>query len=121
MTDESTQATTFTLDDISLGGGVTQSDRQLMEETLHQVVTRLAAMKAGVEAQLSIKDRGSSDPKTTLEVWVQGLPRLVATSDQMEPRDAFNEVGANIVKQVNVASERREPRNNRQKRGTIRN
>lgn len=119
MTDDQTLPTTFTVDDISLGGGVTQADRDLMEETLHQVVSRLDAVKASVEAQLSIKDRDSSDPKTTLEVWIAGLPRMVATSDQLEPRDAFNEVGANIVKQVNVASERREPRNNRHKRDTI--
>ena len=91
-----------------------------MAETLHQVVTRLDALRSGVEAQLSIKDRDSSDPRTTLEVWISGQPRLVATSNQREPRDAFNEVGANIVKQVNVANERREPRNNRHKRGTIR-
>lgn len=84
------------------------------------MTNRLARLSAPVEAEVSIKDRGSADTKTTLEVWVHGLPRMVATSSLADERAALNEVSAALVAQLNEASERREPMNNRQRRDTIR-
>lgn len=51
---------------------------------------------------------------------VSGLPKLVATSALTEPRDAFNEVSDIMVRQLRKQAERREPKNNRARRETIR-
>ena len=120
LTELTELSTPFTADDIALGGGYTQADRPLLADTLRQVTHRLARLSAPVEAEVSIKDRGSADTKTTLEVWVHGLPRMVATSSLADERAALNEVSAALVAQLNEASERREPMNNRQRRDTIR-
>ena len=120
LTELTELSTPFTADDIALSGGYTQADRPLLADTLRQVTNRLARLSAPVEAEVSIKDRGSADTTTTLEVWVHGLPRLVATSSLADERAALNEVSAALVAQLNEASERREPMNNRQRRDTIR-
>ena len=110
----------FSVDNIILGGGVTQADLPLMEHALSQALNRLGRVRGNVEAEVSIKDRDSADPKTTFEVWIHGLPRLVSTSAEPEPRDALHEVGAHMVRQLTEMSERREPKNNRQRRDSIR-
>ncbi|MEI2825850.1 MAG: hypothetical protein V9F04_05190 [Dermatophilaceae bacterium] len=45
---------------------------------------------------------------------------MVATSSLGDERAALNEVSAALVAQLNEASERREPMNNRQRRESIR-
>ena len=113
-------ASPFSAADLALAGGIPETDRGLLESTLRQVFARLARIDAPIEAEVSIKDRGSSDIKTTLEVWIHGLPRLVATSNLQDVRAALNDVGAKMVAQINESAERREPMNNRQRRDTIR-
>ena len=110
----------FTVADIAIAGGLPESDRRLLDSTLRQVVNRLARIDAPIEAEISIKDRGSSDIKTTLEVWIHGLPRLVATSSLQDVRAALNDVSAKMVAQITESAERRESMNNRQHRDTIR-
>lgn len=109
------------VEEIRLGGGLDGRDRPLIETTLRQALQRLGALRGrGVEAELSVKDRDARGMKTTLEVWIHGLPRLVATSDQPELRDALNEVSDRTVAQLDQAVTRREPKNNRTRRSTIR-
>ncbi len=112
--------TTFTVDDLALGGGISRSDLPLLGETLQSVLTRLDGLNAAVDAEISIKDRNSADPKTTLEVWIHGLPRLVARSGLTDERSAFADVAGKMLAQINEVTTRREPKNNRQRRDTIR-
>lgn len=119
MTDSSDQR--LDVDEIRLGGGLESADLPMIEATLRQTLQRLGTLRGrGVETELSVKDRDARGMKTTLEVWVHGLPRIVATSDQADLRDALNEVGDRTVAQLDQAVTRREPKNNRTRRTTIR-
>lgn len=117
---DATSDSTFTAADIRFGGGVSESDRELIAETMQEVIGRLGQLHQQSDVALSIKDRDSADPRTTLEVQVGGRPRLVATSSLKEPRDAFNEVSDIMVRQLRKQAERNEPKNNRQRRDSIR-
>lgn len=117
---DATTGSTFTADSIRFGGGVGESERPLVAETMQEVIGRLDQLRDHADAELSVKDPGSADPRTTLEVQVSGLPKLVATSALTEPRDAFNEVSDIMVSQLRKQAERREPKNNRARRETIR-
>ncbi len=109
------------VDQIRLGGGLDERDRPLIDTALRQILQRLGPLQGrGVETELSVKDRDVRGMKTTLEVWVHGLPRLVATSDEPQLRDALNEVSDRAVAQLDAAATRREPKNNRTRRSSIR-
>ena len=79
---------TFTAEDIRLAGGVGESDRALVAETMQEIIGRLGQLREQADAELSVKDRDSADPKTTLEVTVPGLPKVVATSAEPELRSS---------------------------------
>lgn len=117
---DATTGSTFTAEDIRFGGGLGESDRQLVAETMQEIIGRLDQLREHSDAELSVKDRDSADPRTTLEVQVLGLPKLVATSSLPELRDALNEVSDTAVRQLRKQSERREPKSNRQRRDSIR-
>ena len=104
---------TFTAEDIRLAGGVGESDRTLVAETMQEIIGRLGQLREQADAELSVKDRDSADPRTTLEVTVHGLPKVVATSSEVELRDALNEVSDLAVRQLRKVMERRDPRNSR--------
>ena len=104
---------TFTVEDIRFGGGVGESDRVLVAETMQEIIGRLGQLREQADAELSVKDRDSADPRTTLEVTVHGLPKVVATSAEPELRDALNEVSDVAVRQLRKQMERREAKGSR--------
>lgn len=104
---------TFTAEDIRFGGGVGESDRALVAETMQEIIGRLGQLREQADAELSVKDRDSADPRTTLEVTVHGLPKVVATSAEPELRDALNEVSDVAVRQLRKQMERREAKGSR--------
>lgn len=121
MTDLSQDAPRSTTMQIRFGGGVTQGDRARVDEATRRLVDRLARQEPGsVDAELSVKDRDGRDMRTTLEVWVTGLPRMVATSDQPDLDSAVGEVADRILSRFDSVKTRREPRNNRTRRDSIR-
>lgn len=105
--------TSFTAADIRLAGGVGESDRALVAETMQEIIGRLGQLREQAVAELSVKDRDSADPRTTLEVSVHGLPKIVATSAEAELRDALNEVSDVAVRQLRKQMERREAKGSR--------
>lgn len=78
---------------IRFAGGLTENDRPLVEETLRRTVVSFGRTGRAVDAELSVKDRGNPGMRTTLELWAPGQPRLVASSDLRDLRDALNEIG----------------------------
>src|SRR5690606_26071487 len=104
---------------IHLGGGFTDYDRHLIEATLSQLLTRAATSERLWEMELSVKEREKPGQQVTLEAWVPGEERLVATSSLENLRDALNDVGADIITQFNKAKDRAS-RDHRNKRETIR-
>ena len=96
---------------ITFGGGLNEQDRPLVDETLSQVRRRLERIDVeGLSTELSVKERDGSDMRTTLEVWVPGSPRMVATSDERELGDALNDVNSRLLAQLNDLSDRNNPR-----------
>lgn len=91
-----------------------------MESAFGSLLRRLDAVREQVRAELSVKDRDSADQRTTLELWIGGLPRIVATSAEAELSHALSQVATAATAQLNETYARREPRNNRQRRDTIR-
>lgn len=106
--------------ELRLAGGFDTADQELIDQTLARTTRRLSSLERGASAELSVKDRDGAHQLVTLEAWVPGWPRLVASSEQRELRDALNEVGQRMNAQLNSAATRREPRNNRRHRETIR-
>ncbi|MFI6096520.1 HPF/RaiA family ribosome-associated protein [Lentzea sp. NPDC051213] len=87
------------------------------------VVDRLAALGARlrsfrddqVELEISLKDRRGVEQRVTLECWINRTPRLhlVATSTEHDLPAALNEVRNELIRQVDEAKTRTEPRHNR--------
>lgn len=104
---------------IRLGGGFSEYDRHLIESTLSQLLSRVAASDRLWEMELSVKEREKPGQYVTLEAWIPGKERFVANSSLENLRDALNDVGSDILTQFNRASER-SSRDHRNKRETIR-
>jgi hypothetical protein len=101
------------------GGGIDEDDLEVLRQGLTRSLSRLDTY-AAVQTEISIKDRETPGQRITLEVWLPKLPRLVATSERQELPAAASELDTRIMAQLNELTGRRQPRNNRQKRGSIR-
>jgi len=105
---------------VRFGGGFPEKDRPLVADTLAQALGRFSHSDTAWEMELSVKDREAPGQQVTLEAWVPGKTRLVATSHEPELRDALNDVGADIRRQFQKARDLRDPKANRERRETIR-
>lgn len=75
--------------------------------------------EGALELQLSVKERGKPSQRTTLEVWIAGRQRVVATSRRTDFDGALAEVRDDLVRQLTDAKSRTEPRNSRFLRKTL--
>src|SRR3712207_7769846 len=66
-----------------------------------------------VDMALSVKDRGTRGQRLTLECWIAGRPRLVASSADHDLKTAVSRVQEGMRRQLDDTATRREPRNNR--------
>lgn len=105
---------------VRLGGGLSEEDRGLIAHTLSQLLSRVATSDRIWELELSVKDREAPGQRVTLEAWVPGKERVVATSEEEDLRAALHEVGEDVLRQFNRARDRSTPKANRHKRDTIR-
>lgn len=105
---------------VRFGGGFSEQDRPLVADTLAQALGRFAHSDAAWEMELSVKDREAPGQQVTLEAWVPGKNRFVATSQETDLRAALNDVGADIRRQFQKARDLRDPKANRERRETIR-
>jgi ribosome-associated translation inhibitor RaiA len=108
------------VDRVHFGGGFTERDRGLVADTLAQALGRFAHLDQSWQMELSVKDREAPGQNVTLEAWVPGKQRLVATSALADLRAALNDVGDDLRRQLNKAREIGSPQSNRAKRETIR-
>lgn len=102
---------------LRVGAGFAADERPSIVEQLTSLDARLATYPAAeTDMELSIKDRDRPGQKLTLECWIAGRSRLVATSEQRQLSLALTEVRDDLRRQLNDAKTRTEPRNNRQLR-----
>ncbi|MEO6789725.1 MAG: hypothetical protein ABI249_00855 [Ornithinibacter sp.] len=120
MSDQQTQAANSAgAHRVRFAGGVGEGDRDLVADTLSQVIARFEHVDRDWEMELSAKDRDAPGMVTTLEAWIPGRKRLVATSKEPEFRDALNDCGTDLLRQFTREREQRTMAN-RARRETIR-
>ncbi|HEX6358625.1 HPF/RaiA family ribosome-associated protein [Actinophytocola sp.] len=101
---------------LHLATGFLSSERDWIVRRLASLGSRLRSFEnTQVELQISLKERHGAGQRVTLECWVSRTPRLhlVSTSTARELAAALNEVRDDLIRQVDDAKTRTEPRNNR--------
>lgn len=100
--------------------GITPAERDRIVSNWGRLDNRLRSFAAGtVELQLTVKERDTASQRTTLEAWIAGQPRLVATSVHANLDEALTEVREDLIRQIADAKNRTEPRNRRSLRRTL--
>jgi hypothetical protein len=98
---------------LRVGAGFSSDERPGIVEQLSSLDIRLATHPATeTDLELSVKDRDRPGQRVTLECWIAGHTRLVATSEERQLPAALSEV-RDLRRQLNDAKTRSEPRNNR--------
>jgi ribosome-associated translation inhibitor RaiA len=107
-------------DTLQLANGVAPAEFDRVVDALGRLDHRLRSFPAGtVELTLSVKERDTPSQHTTLEAWIAGRPRLVATSSRADLDAALVEVRDELIRQITDANNRDEPRHNRAHRDTL--
>jgi ribosome-associated translation inhibitor RaiA len=96
---------------LRLGHGFSPSDEERVLRALQGLAPHLAAWQPQqVDLALSAKERGHKDQKVTLEAFLSGWPPFVATSHEPDLDAALTEVRKDLIRQIEDAKSRREPR-----------
>lgn len=102
---------------LRLGTGFAARERAHLVARLGRLDERLKTFGPGsTDLELSVKGRETRSQQVTLECWTGDLPRLVATSTEWDLDAAVAEVRDDLVRQLNDAKTREEPRNSRRLR-----
>lgn len=118
VTTDETRHPATVQDSLHLAGGFGAGERGRVVSTMSRLDERLRSFTTDqVRLELSVKERDGADQRTTLEAWLAGFPRLVATSRNTDLGQALAEVRDDMVRQVSDVKHAREPRSNRRLRG----
>lgn len=101
---------------LQLGTGFLASEHDWVSGHLASLGSRLRSFRADqVDLEISVKDCQGVEQRVTLECWINRSPRLhlVATSSKRDLPAALSEVRDELIRQVDEAKTRTEPRNNR--------
>ena len=99
---------------LRLSNGLAPSELDQAVAALGRLDPLLRSYPAGtVELQLSIKERGTPSQRTTLEAWIAGRQRVIATSSRTYLDGALAEVRDELARQLNDAKNRAGPRSHR--------
>ncbi|SMD25913.1 Fis family transcriptional regulator [Kibdelosporangium aridum] len=101
---------------LHLATGFHESERDWIVRRLATLGPRLRSFDAvQVDLEISLKERDGPGQQVTLECWIRRSPRLhlVATSYAHELAVALNEVRNGLLRQIDDAKTRTEPRSNR--------
>ncbi|MBB4912858.1 HPF/RaiA family ribosome-associated protein [Actinophytocola algeriensis] len=106
-------------DRLHLATGFLASERDWVIGRLGALGSRLRSFPGTeIDLEISLKDRHGTGQRVTLECWISRTPRLhlVSTSTARELAVALNEVRNDLIRQVDDAKTRTEPRNNHARR-----
>lgn len=101
---------------LHLATGFHADERDWVVQRLAALGSRLRSFRDDqVDLEISLKDRRGVAQQVTLECWISRTPRLhlVATSSDTDLPAALNEVRNELIRQVDEAKTRTEPRSNR--------
>jgi hypothetical protein len=95
-----------------LGNGFAESEGKWVTRRLAPLLARLLSLpSAAVDLDLRVKERDGADPRVILVCQISGRTRLVATATARELGIAVAEVRDDMIRQLDGAKTRREPRN----------
>ncbi len=90
-----------TRDVLRLAHGVAPEEFDHVVAMLSRLDPRLRSFPAGtVQLELSVKERDLASQRTTLEAWIAGQPRLVASSERVDLDEALHEVRDAMIRQL---------------------
>jgi hypothetical protein len=101
---------------LHLATGFLASERGWVSECLAELGSRLRSFRNDqIELEISLKDRQGVEPRVTLECWIDHRPRLhfVVTSSERDLPAALGEVRVELIRRLDEASTRTDPRDNR--------
>ncbi|WP_367127695.1 HPF/RaiA family ribosome-associated protein [Saccharothrix sp. HUAS TT1] len=101
---------------LRLETGFLASEHDWVSGHLAALGSRLRSFRADqVDLAISLKDRQGVEQRVALECWINRRPRLhlVATSSKRDLPAALSEVRDELIRQVDEAKTRTEPRDNR--------
>jgi hypothetical protein len=101
---------------LHLATGFLSSERGWVSERLAALGLRMRSFRNDeVDLEVSLKDRQGAGQRVTLECWINCRPRLhfVATSSSRDLSAALGEVRNELIRQVDEAEKRTDPRSNR--------
>lgn len=99
---------------LRLGRGISPDERDDLLRRLAPLDHRLRSFRAdGTSLELSVKDRDTAQQRVVLEGQFPRLGTVVATSDLRTFDDALMDVRADMIRRLDAAKTKSEPRNNR--------
>jgi ribosome-associated translation inhibitor RaiA len=99
---------------LRLRAGFTDEERPRVLEALASLAPHLARWEPDqIALELSVKDRGDTDQRVTLQAQLPGLPPLVATSADRDLDRALTEVRRDLIRQLEDVKGKRSPKDNR--------
>jgi ribosome-associated translation inhibitor RaiA len=103
------------LDDVlRLGAGFADEDRRWVLDALESLVPHLARWdSAEVDVEISVKDRDGKEQQVTLQADLPGYPPVVAKAANRHLDRAIGEAKRELVRQIEDAKSKREPKDNR--------
>jgi ribosome-associated translation inhibitor RaiA len=109
------------LDDVlRLGVGFADGDRRWVLDALDSLVPHLARWdSAKVDVEISVRDRGGKEQHVTLLADLPGYPPVVAKAANQQLDRAIAEAKRELVRQIEDAKGKREPKDNRRLRETL--
>ena len=116
---ESPEEPNVIADRLHLATGFLASERDWVIRRLAALGSRLRSFPGTeVDLEISLKERHGAGQRVTLECWISRTPRLhlVSTSTARELAVAVTEVRNDLIRQVDDAKTRTEPRNNHARR-----
>jgi ribosome-associated translation inhibitor RaiA len=102
---------------LRIGVGFAAADRLRILGALSTLAPHLAGWEHDqVDLEVSLKDIEGADQKVTLQAWLAGRSRLVATSHERDLDHALAEVRTDLIRQIEDERSRREPTKRRKTR-----
>lgn len=103
-------------DRLHLSTGFLATERGWVSQSLAALGPQLRLFRNNeVDLEISLKDRQGTGQRVTLECWISCRPRLhlIATSSERDLPAALGEVRNELIRQLDVARSRPDPRDNR--------
>jgi ribosome-associated translation inhibitor RaiA len=105
---------------LRLGTGFVDDDRRWVLDALESLAPHLARWdSAKVDVEISVKDRGGKEQQVTLLADLPGYPPVVAKAADRQLDRAIAEAKRELVRQIEDAKGKREPKDNRHLRETL--